>query len=54
MYAIRRYYGQNTPPANGDYLDNFNPATGEVYGKIPDSGPSDVAAAVQAARNNVV
>lgn len=38
------------PPANGKYIDNVNPATGEVYSYIPDSTAADVEAAVQAAK----
>ena len=50
MEIIQNYIGGKfVPPAGGQYLDNFNPATGEIYGKIPDSGPEDVEAAVQAA-----
>ncbi len=50
MEIIQNYIGgQFVPPLNGQYLDNFNPATGELYGRIPDSGPEDVEAAVQAA-----
>ena len=50
MQIIQNYIGGHfVPPIGGQYLDNFNPATGEVYGKIPDSGPEDVEAAVQAA-----
>ena len=50
MEIIQNYIGGKfVPPAGGQYLDNFNPATGEIYGKIPDSGPEDVKAAVQAA-----
>jgi aminomuconate-semialdehyde/2-hydroxymuconate-6-semialdehyde dehydrogenase len=36
-------------PVNGKYLDNINPATGEVYSLIPDSGEDDVDVAVKAA-----
>ncbi|HMS43046.1 MAG TPA: aldehyde dehydrogenase family protein, partial [Pyrinomonadaceae bacterium] len=32
------------------YLDNFNPATAEVYSSIPDSDERDVEAAVEAAK----
>lgn len=50
MLRIQNYIdGQFLPPANGVYLDNFNPATGEVFSQIPDSGAEDVDAAVQAA-----
>ena len=41
--------GQLVPPRTGRYLDNIEPATGQVYGHLPDSGPEDVAAAVAAA-----
>jgi aminomuconate-semialdehyde/2-hydroxymuconate-6-semialdehyde dehydrogenase len=37
-------------PQSGVYLDNVNPATGEVYSYIPDSNAADVAAAVAAAK----
>ena len=38
------------PPVDGRYLDNFEPATGQVYGETPDSGPEDVGRAVAAAK----
>ncbi len=38
------------PPVSGKYIDNVNPATGEVYSQTPDSGESDVAEAVIAAK----
>lgn len=50
MQVIQNFIdGKLVPPIGGQYIDNFNPATGEVYGKIPDSGPEDVDAAVRAA-----
>ena len=42
--------GQFAAPANGAYLPNVAPATGEVYGEIPDSGAEDVALAIAAAQ----
>lgn len=42
--------GQLVAPANGKYIDNVNPATGEVYSYIPDSTAEDVEAAVKAAK----
>jgi len=36
-------------PKSGEWIDNYNPANGEVYGKIPNSGKEDVEAAYQAA-----
>ncbi len=37
-------------PLNGKYIDNINPATGEVYSQTPDSDIKDVEEAVGAAR----
>lgn len=37
-------------PLNGKYIDNTNPATGEVYSQIPDSDKKDVDEAVGAAK----
>lgn len=42
--------GQFCPPLSGQYLDNLNPATGEVYSQIPRSGKADVGKAVIAAQ----
>ncbi len=38
------------PPLNGKYIDNINPATGEVYSQTPDSDIKDVEEAVGAAK----
>ncbi|HEX6847803.1 MAG TPA: aldehyde dehydrogenase [Chitinophagaceae bacterium] len=35
---------------SGKFIDNVNPATGKVYGQIPDSNKKDVAAAIHAAQ----
>lgn len=37
--------------ATKNYLDSFDPSTGEVWAKIPSSGSKDVDDAVSAARN---
>ena len=37
-------------PRSGNYLDNINPATGELIGKIPESSEKDVAEAISAAK----
>ncbi|MFN4248966.1 MAG: aldehyde dehydrogenase [Flavipsychrobacter sp.] len=42
--------GELKAPANGKYIDNVNPATGEVYSYIPDSTAQDVEDAVAAAK----
>ena len=42
--------GQYQAPFQQQYIDNIEPATGQVYGQIPDSGDDDVELAVTAAR----
>lgn len=47
---ISNYIGGHfQAPLSGNYIDNINPATGEVYGHIPDSNEQDVQAAYEAA-----
>ncbi len=41
--------GEWVAPKAGQYLDNINPATGEVFTQIPDSDAQDVDQAVEAA-----
>jgi aminomuconate-semialdehyde/2-hydroxymuconate-6-semialdehyde dehydrogenase len=41
--------GRLSPPRSGRWLDVHEPATGEVYALVPDSGTDDVAEAVAAA-----
>lgn len=49
---ISNYIGGNFhAPIDGNYLDNINPATGEIYGQIPDSNSKDIEEAVAAAKN---
>ena len=49
---ISNYIGGNFQvPIDGNYLDNINPATGEIYGQIPDSNSKDIEEAVAAAKN---
>lgn len=51
MLKIENYIGgELSKPFSGKYLDNFNPATGEVYSLIPDSDETDTDAAVEAAK----
>ena len=48
--TISNYIGGNLQaPLDGQYIDNINPATGEIYSQIPASNHKDVAAAVAAA-----
>lgn len=50
MEKIANYInGSLIPPQSGNYLDNFNPAKGEIYSLIPDSDERDVEASVSAA-----
>ncbi len=47
MMNIENYIGgELVAPTSGSYLDNFNPATGNVYSQIPDSDERDVECAV--------
>jgi aminomuconate-semialdehyde/2-hydroxymuconate-6-semialdehyde dehydrogenase len=51
MVEIANYIGgELVPPASRHYLDNFEPATGEVYSRVPDSDETDVRRAVEAAK----
>lgn len=43
--------GTHLPPTSVAYIDNYNPATGEVYSRLPDSDARDVQIAVDAAKN---
>ncbi len=51
MQTIDNYIGgELVQPASGEYLDNFDPAIGEVYSLIPDSDDRDVNLAADAAK----
>ena len=50
-YHLENYIGGNfIGPLSGKFIDNINPANGEVYGQIPDSNEKDIDAAVHAAQ----
>ena len=50
MQKISNYInGQLVAPVGENYLDNFNPSTGQLYSYIPDSDHRDVELAYQAA-----
>ncbi|MBL7726366.1 MAG: aldehyde dehydrogenase [Dinghuibacter sp.] len=52
MLHIQNYInGQLCPPQSGLWLNNYNPALGSVFAQVPNSGASDVDAAVMAAKN---
>ena len=42
--------GKRVAPVGGQYLDNYQPATGKVYSQVPDSDERDIQAAVAAAK----
>ena len=50
MDRIRNYInGEFVAPISGDYLETIDPATGHVYGQVPDGDQRDVELAVEAA-----
>ena len=50
MFQIKNYIGgELVEPASGQYLDNYEPATGRIYSQAPDSDGRDVDRAVAAA-----
>lgn len=50
MIRIQNFInGEMLAPLKGQYIDNYEPATGEVYGEIPNSTEEDVELAVAAA-----
>ena len=52
MEQLRNYInGELTSPVSKTYLDNYEPATSEVYSQIPDSDERDVQLAFDAAKN---
>ncbi|MEE4244498.1 MAG: aldehyde dehydrogenase [Kangiellaceae bacterium] len=51
MITIENYINGNlVDPVGGQYIDNFEPATGKVYSCIPDSTDDDLTNAVTAAK----
>lgn len=50
MEILNYINGQLQPAISGGWLDNYEPATGQVYGRLPDSTAADVAAATIAAK----
>lgn len=50
-YHLENFIGGNfIGPLSGNFIDNINPATGTVYGQIPDSNTRDIEVAVKAAK----
>lgn len=50
MYIRNFINGSHCPPLSGNYIDNVDPSTGNVYSCIPDSEETDVQQAVESAR----
>jgi aminomuconate-semialdehyde/2-hydroxymuconate-6-semialdehyde dehydrogenase len=51
LITLQNYIdGNYCAPSGGQYLEGFNPATGEVFSQVPDSQEADVTLAVQAAK----
>ena len=51
LTKIQNYIdGRLVDPLSGAWLDNFEPATGQIYSLLPDSDASDIAAAADAAK----
>jgi aminomuconate-semialdehyde/2-hydroxymuconate-6-semialdehyde dehydrogenase len=51
MQTIFNYInGTMVEPVSGNYIDNHEPATGQVYSKIPDSDERDIEIATRAAK----
>lgn len=51
MFQLKNYInGALVAPASGQYIDNYEPATGKVYAHIPRSDKTDVDKAVEAAK----
>ena len=42
--------GERIAPLEGQYLDNYNPTTGEVFSQLPDSSEADLEMTVDAAQ----
>lgn len=52
MIKIKNYIdGKFRKPISNDWLPNYRPASGEIYGEIPNSNKKDVDLAVKAASN---
>ena len=51
-YHLENFIGGHfIGPLSGEFIDNINPATAEVYGQIPNSNKKDIDTAVKAAQS---
>ncbi len=52
MISLKNFInGELVAPLEGNYIDNYNPSTGQVYGKVPDSTDRDLQKAIEAAKS---
>jgi len=52
MHKILNYInGEYMPPQASEWVDNYNPSEGVVYGQIANSDKADIEKAYQAAKN---
>ncbi|KJD33524.1 2-hydroxymuconic semialdehyde dehydrogenase [Tamlana nanhaiensis] len=52
MISIKNYInGEFVNPENSKWINNYNPSTGEIYGKIPNSSHKDVEKAFKSAED---
>ena len=54
MKILNYINGEFVNPIKGEFIDNYNPAIGEVYGQIPNSTKEDVELAYQSAEKAFV
>ncbi|XP_006834707.1 PREDICTED: aldehyde dehydrogenase family 8 member A1 isoform X3 [Chrysochloris asiatica] len=50
LLTLENFIGGKFLPCNS-YIDSYDPSTGEVYCRVPDSGKAEIEAAVEAARD---
>ena len=51
MTKIDNYIaGRHKAPISGEYLDSYDPSTGKIYSRVPDSDARDIDCATQAAK----
>jgi aminomuconate-semialdehyde/2-hydroxymuconate-6-semialdehyde dehydrogenase len=54
MIQIKNYIGgELIEPVHKNYLDNYDPAIGEVYSQVPDADEADVELAVKGSAGSI-
>ena len=49
LQTIENFIGGEYVAYEGDFVDSYDPSTGEVWAQVPDSGHEEVELAVEAA-----